>query len=158
MAERLAHPKEWIAGVAQGDMDDNRSWANTSPYREEINVIRKMHGDTIADAMQATLVQRELGTRMPVGMTELPPVVARNEMKSALDRQENGDHYRSDGVQPIQFITSNHLSFVVGNIIKYAYRADKKGGAEDLFKAIHYAQIELETKYGVRSEIKYDKP
>ena len=78
-------------------------------------------------------------------------------LPSALKRQEAGSHYKDGTIQPIEFITSNNLSFVIGNIIKYAYRADKKGGQEDLKKCLHYCQIELETKYGVRSEVKYQE-
>lgn len=95
------------------DQNDNRSWANVSPYKDVL--------------------------------------------PSVLKRQEAGNHYKDGTIQPIEFITSNNLSFVVGNIIKYAYRADKKGGAEDLKKCLHYCQIELETKYGIRSEVKYQE-
>jgi len=77
-------------------------------------------------------------------------------MKSALEEQVSGNHYKEGGIQPIEFITKNNLSFIIGNVIKYAYRADKKGGADDLFKCIHYLRIELETKYGIKSEVRYD--
>jgi len=80
------------------------------------------------------------------------------EFKSALDHQVGGSgHYKDTEIQPIEFIAKNNLSFIVGNCIKYVVRAEKKGGSEDIRKAIHYLQLELELKYGVRSEIEYAK-
>ena len=62
-----------------------------------------------------------------------------------LSKQIGGSHYKDMKVQPIEFIMANNLSFVVGNIIKYACRFDKKGHAiQDLEKVIHYAQILIE--------------
>jgi len=66
--------------------------------------------------------------------------------ESALKRQEGGSHYNLP-IQPIQYITANGLGFIEGNIIKYATRHDKKGGAEDVAKIIHYAELLLELKY-----------
>lgn len=120
MSSFISHPKDWADSLpdlkrrnADLDQQDNRSWANVSPYKDVL--------------------------------------------PSVLKRQEAGSHYKDGSIQPIEFITSNNLSFVIGNIIKYAYRADKKGGAEDLRKCLHYCQIELETKYGIRSEVKYQE-
>lgn len=67
---------------------------------------------------------------------------------SALDMQAGGDHYRSQKIQPIEFIHANGLDFFQGNIIKYAARYKLKGGAADLHKVIHYAQLALELQYG----------
>lgn len=75
---------------------------------------------------------------------------------SALRTQVGGSHYADNSIQPIEFIAKNDLSFIIGNLIKYAVRADKKNGKEDLKKCIHYAQIELELKYGVKSKVEYD--
>jgi len=70
------------------------------------------------------------------------------DLFSALDTMVGGDHYRGGSIQPIEFIQSNNLGFIEGNIIKYAARHDKKNGAEDIKKVIHYAQLLLELKYG----------
>lgn len=79
-------------------------------------------------------------------------------MKSALDHQiGDSNHYKDTEIQPIEFIAKNDLSFIVGNCIKYVVRAKKKGGAEDIKKAMHYLQLELELKYGIRSEVKYQE-
>lgn len=76
--------------------------------------------------------------------------------ESNLKRQEGGNHYKDNGIQPIEFIYVNDLPFIEGCIVKYITRAEKKGGKEDVFKVIHYAQMLLELRYGVKSEIKYE--
>jgi hypothetical protein len=66
---------------------------------------------------------------------------------SALDTQVGGDHYKL-AIQPIEYIHANKLGFIEGNIIKYATRHRSKGGAEDIRKVIHYAQLLLRLEYG----------
>ncbi len=67
---------------------------------------------------------------------------------SALDKQEGGTHYKDMPIQPIEFITKNKLDWYQGNIVKYASRHHNKGGADDLRKVIHYAELALEAQYG----------
>jgi len=68
---------------------------------------------------------------------------------SALDEQPGGSHYKRNAIQPIEYITANRLSFIQGNIVKYATRYPHKGQArEDLEKIIHYAQLALELEIG----------
>ena len=53
-------------------------------------------------------------------------------------------HYTShpSGIECIQ--VTEHLSFCIGNAIKYLWRADEKGSAEqDLRKAIWYIEREI---------------
>lgn len=61
---------------------------------------------------------------------------------SVLEKQVGGDHYKKFNIQPIEFIKTNNLSFEMGNVVKYALR--DKGGEEDIKKAIHYIEFELE--------------
>jgi hypothetical protein len=67
---------------------------------------------------------------------------------SALDKQIDGTHYKDMPIQPIEFITKNKLDWYQGNIVKYASRHHNKGGADDLRKVIHYAELALEAQYG----------
>lgn len=71
--------------------------------------------------------------------------------KDALDVQVGGDHYKSLKIQPIEFIHANDLDFFQGNIVKYAARHKSKGGAADLRKVIHYAQLALQMQYGEKA-------
>lgn len=54
-------------------------------------------------------------------------------------------HYQDGGIEPIDYINSHNFNFNIGNCIKYCSRAGLKGDAiEDLQKAIHYLQFEIE--------------
>ena len=67
---------------------------------------------------------------------------------TALQQQVGGDHYRAKGIQAIEYIHANNLSFCEGNVVKYVTRWKDKGGEADLRKAIHYLEllIQLETE------------
>jgi hypothetical protein len=59
-----------------------------------------------------------------------------------------GGHYKSFAIQPTEYIVKNRLDWCEGNIVKYISRHRGKGGAEDVRKAIHYAQLLLKLEYG----------
>jgi hypothetical protein len=63
---------------------------------------------------------------------------------SALDTQVGGDHYKSMAIQPAEYIVRNGIGFLEGMVIKYVSRWEKKGGIEDLEKAIHCLQLRVE--------------
>jgi len=56
---------------------------------------------------------------------------------SANDRQVSGSHYQTE-IQPWDYIVSNNLGYLEGNIIKYVSRYKVKNGIVDLRKARHY--------------------
>ena len=58
-------------------------------------------------------------------------------------RQIGGSHYKNFHIQPYEFISKNNLSFFQGNVVKYVCRYQRKGGAEDLKKIVHYCQLEM---------------
>ena len=55
-------------------------------------------------------------------------------------------HYKShpSGIECIQI--TEHMTFTLGNAMKYIWRADYKNGVEDLKKAIWYLQREIEKR------------
>jgi len=65
----------------------------------------------------------------------------------SLDKQIDGDHYKSMKIQPAQFINENQLLFAEGNAIKYICRHKLKGKQKDIEKAIHYLEMILERDY-----------
>lgn len=67
--------------------------------------------------------------------------------QSALDKQVSGNHYKDCGIQPIEYIHANNLSYLEGNVIKYTTRHSKKNGKQDILKAIHYLELILEMEY-----------
>ena len=67
-----------------------------------------------------------------------------------IERRETVNHPRHYNAHPsgVECITIvEHMSFNVGNAIKYLWRADEKGNAlEDLKKAAWYVQREIEKR------------
>jgi hypothetical protein len=72
--------------------------------------------------------------------------------RSALDKQESGNHYKDKGIQPIVYIHANNLGFCAGNVVKYVTRYKSKNGKDDILKAIHYLELLLELEYGQTDE------
>lgn len=66
---------------------------------------------------------------------------------SALNKQQGGDHYKRLPLQPIEFVVTNNIGFIEGNVIKYVCRHRFKNGIEDIDKAIHYLEILKELVY-----------
>ena len=67
-------------------------------------------------------------------------------MKS-LKKQVGGSHYQSFVIQPAEFINKNRLLFAEANAIKYICRHSKKGGIQDIDKAINYLEMVKERDY-----------
>jgi hypothetical protein len=65
-------------------------------------------------------------------------------MSTANSRQPGGDHYMKKAIQPWDFISSNDIGFLEGNVIKYVSRWKDKGGVQDLEKAKHYLEKLIE--------------
>jgi len=61
--------------------------------------------------------------------------------------QVGGNHYQGKSIQPWDYIVSNNMGYLAGNIIKYVSRYKDKNGVEDLMKAKHYIEklIEVES-------------
>ena len=62
--------------------------------------------------------------------------------------QVGGDHYMDRQIQPWDYIVSNDLGFLEGNIIKYVTRWKYKNGVDDLRKAQHYLAKLIEVADG----------
>jgi len=56
---------------------------------------------------------------------------------NANDTQTGGTHYQIV-IQPWDYIITNDLGYLEGNVIKYVTRYKNKGWVEDLRKAQHY--------------------
>lgn len=62
----------------------------------------------------------------------------------AIDKQVGGMHYKTQAIQPIEYIMQNGLDFCEGNVVKYVSRWRYKNGVEDLKKARHYIDFLIE--------------
>jgi len=79
------------------------------------------------------------------------------DFPSAFEHQEAGSHYKDLKISPGDYIVENKLGWYAANIVKYVSRADKKGGALDWKKVIHYARLHLEKVYKIRSKVEYSE-
>lgn len=73
-----------------------------------------------------------------VSLSITDPVPAANAV------QVGGDHYKKNAIQPWDYIVSNDLGYLEGNVVKYVSRWKDKGGRQDLEKAKHYLDKLLE--------------
>lgn len=61
-------------------------------------------------------------------------------MKNKIEGVGTQTHYAAHGIEPIDYIVSNGMNFLEGNVIKYVTRYKLKNGLEDLKKAQQYLQ------------------
>ncbi len=67
-------------------------------------------------------------------------------------------YYRRGSIQVWSFIRDQGLNFHLGNVIKYVCRAGYKGNdIEDLKKAIHYLQNEVEFRTSERVQVSFQR-
>lgn len=71
--------------------------------------------------------------------------------QSPLEKQIDGNHYKLQEIQPIEYILANRLGFCEGNVVKYITRYSLKNGVRDLEKAKHYIEFLIED-YNKRSK------
>ena len=63
-----------------------------------------------------------------------------------LDVVNNPEWYQSHPSGVACIAITEHMSFCLGNVIKYVWRADLKGGTQDLEKARWYITREIERR------------
>lgn len=71
--------------------------------------------------------------------------------KAALDLVNSPPHYKSGGVETIDFIEAKDLNYRLGNVVKYVVRCGKKQGSDpvqDLEKALFYLNREIAARKG----------
>lgn len=62
-------------------------------------------------------------------------------LKTPLQDQIGGTHYKKLKIQPVEYVHANDLGYFEGTAIKYLSRWKDKGGLEDLRKAIHFIEL-----------------
>ena len=61
-------------------------------------------------------------------------------------------YYQKGSIEVTDYITSNEMSFVEGNIIKYVTRYKEKSGIQDLRKARWYLDKLIQTQMDIPME------
>jgi hypothetical protein len=72
--------------------------------------------------------------------------------------EHGGDHYKRDAIQVWDFVAANEIPYFEATAIKYLCRWKRKGGIEDLRKAIHFIEklISLHINRPARLDVKSD--
>lgn len=106
-------------------------------------------------------VAKVLGEKVKVGTTiggltliETAPKTYRWIRKDLVDEKATSDlvnhppHYKSGGIETIDFIEAKDLNYRLGNVVKYVARAGKKATdpVQDLEKALWYLQREINAR------------
>jgi len=76
---------------------------------------------------------------------------------SANEEPVGGNHYKLYKIQPIEFIQSNSIPFIEGNVIKYVMRHKYKNGIEDLKKAKHYLDLLIHYEYETSQKLEQNE-
>lgn len=103
----------------------------------------------LAKRKSGPAIEKILGPR-PKHLPLVPTPVMTIDVDSPFDFaqanavQVGGEHYKKNAIQPWDYITSNQLGYLEGNIVKYVSRWKDKGGRQDLEKARHYLDKLLE--------------
>jgi hypothetical protein len=64
------------------------------------------------------------------------------------DMVNHPPHYKTGGIETIDYIEAKELNFHLGNAVKYISRANHKGTPiEDIRKAIWYLERELDRRH-----------
>lgn len=71
-------------------------------------------------------------------------------MKDALTKQVGGTHYKTKGIQHVQFCQRNRLPWCESCALKYLIRHRNKNGKQDLEKAKHYLELCCHEDYLLR--------
>lgn len=114
----------------------------TTMLSQETPITSAMSSEKGAEIIRAAIKRQQ---PWEVGDTDNSVVT---KAVGALSEQVGGDHYKTLAIQPLEYSLANKLDAVQHSIIKYATRHPNKGGADDLRKVIHFAQLGLQLQYG----------
>ena len=67
------------------------------------------------------------------------------------DKQHGGSHYQKYKIQPSRFVVENELLYPEGCAIIYIIRHRDKGKKQDILKAIHFLEMNIERDYNENS-------
>lgn len=121
---------------------------------EKASVIAKATGVSIQTVYQVKHNRRKdmalTMSKSPAVLLKYPPTKkrgrpAKSSPKTVVkDNVNHPAHYKTGGIETIDFIEAKSLNYNLGNVVKYLTRADHKGNKiEDLKKAQWYLNREV---------------
>ena len=107
----------------------------TTPENGEGYVYKWINTNALSEDAKDALASQLLDTVNPESITMEEP---------ALDPVNHPWHYKTGGIETIDFIEAKELNYNMGNAVKYISRAEHKGDKkQDLEKAIWYLNREI---------------
>lgn len=127
-----------VAGVREA-----KYYLNTEKPNLDLKAIptgvRKQASDLLYKASKGRKPQRMKTIAVGISNTSVKGKVA-----TAADNVNHPAHYKTGGIETIDFIEAKQLTYNLGNVVKYITRADHKGNKmEDLKKAQWYLNREI---------------
>lgn len=110
--------------------------------RTELELMKmpNMGRKSIADIKEAL---ENIGLTLGMQVPYLHEII-QEKASATPDMVNSPPHYRSGGIETIDFIEAKKLNYNLGNVVKYITRADLKGNRkQDLAKALWYLQREI---------------
>ena len=118
--------------------DKNKDWKTVSLSTSDkpINHTITMMEDDLTKLTDEQLERMAHNLGKPrIRMQTAEPV------KTALDVQVGGDHYKNLAIQPVEFCEKNKLSHLESSIVKRVCRWRNKDGLKDLLKIKHEVDL-----------------
>jgi hypothetical protein len=155
--------------VSKFDITKQSAYVQLSTLRKELGVVRGFDGkyrhkirmEIKTPAKAGSLVKTDdaprivaaFVTKTPlkggtlVKTADAPRIVLEHfgvDIDKAHDPVNHPEHYKTGGIETIDFIEGKQLNYNLGNVVKYVTRADHKGNRlEDLEKARWYLDREI---------------
>jgi len=108
-----------------------RNKMKTAAIKETINTHINTHGDSLSAIHKISLLKEFAERAYEAGVKQEEPV----------DNVNHPPHYKTGGMETIDFIEAKALDYNLGNVVKYITRAKHKGNeVEDLKKAQWYLE------------------
>jgi len=97
------------------------------------------------------ITRKKLLKELQPGLDALFGLEYKKQEAPTPDLVNNPPHYKSGGIETIDFIEAKDLNYRLGNVVKYVSRAGRKAGSDpvvDLEKAAFYLQREINARKG----------
>ena len=137
------HGYEFLLQDQTAVSSSGRYW----PYRESENDLVELVQVNLVGSLRDDFADYE---QAEAEKAKVDGLAAAHAEQSANATQVGGDHYKTQVIQPWDFIASNGIGFLAGNVVKYVARYKAKNGMEDLKKARHYLDKLIETEGGAQ--------
>lgn len=125
-------------------------WMNKNKKKKPSKIVGAVK-QAQADLKKPKVSRKELLNELQPGLNALFGLEYKKQEATAPDMVNHPPHYKSGGIETIDFIEAKDLNYRLGNVVKYVSRAGRKVDSDpvqDLEKALFYLKREIETRKG----------